>query len=60
LDKARGCCFNFGPEILKQIKFVEANFYGETEAQEFDSFVPSRLFVVAKKLVDFRVVIKPE
>jgi len=56
---AIGCNFNFGQEVLKKIKFVDANFYGMDEDQycQFAYFVLARFLMLAESLVDFRFTI---
>jgi hypothetical protein len=54
-----GCDFNFGQEVLKKIKFVDANFYGMGEHQvfRFAYFVLALFLMLAESLVDFRFAI---
>jgi hypothetical protein len=56
---AIGCNFNFGQEVLKKIKFVDAHFcsMGEDRVFQFEYFVLARFLMLAESLVDFRFAI---
>ncbi|KAH8790337.1 hypothetical protein F5882DRAFT_517232 [Hyaloscypha sp. PMI_1271] len=56
---AIGCNFNFGQEVLKRVKFVDANLYGmdEDRVVQFEYFVLAQFLILAESLVDFRFAI---